>query len=224
MVPNCLRLLSKCRLVRTTRGAQLARDGLPEPPSYFISRATEDSAVAREVADVIRSNGCGVQYQDEHIPVGSNFVQKMNEFLGRCRHLVILMSPHYVASDWCLQEWTSFYADKIGSDPQRHLAIIRVAECDSPPLLKPYVRARLYGVASEAERRSIIVDATQVKKLMEDALGGDAGGSVSPQTSRQMEEALRKLENLKVLRSKALIRDKIAEELERELAREFINL
>jgi hypothetical protein len=203
----------------------LAADGSAEPPYFFISRATEDAAVAREVADVIRSHGCGVLYQDEHIPHGSNFVSKMDEFLGRCQHLVVIMSDPYVQSSWCKEEWTNFYADKIGTDPTRHLAVIRIGNCTIPPMLRAYVRATLEGVTSAPDRRSVILAATRVQHLVNEALGHvQQPGSVTPATTKHMAEALLRFEKLKLLRSQNLIGNSVAEELERELARDFLGL
>ncbi len=135
---------------------------------YFISRAGADAAAAQEVADVLREAGHTVRYQDEDIPLGANFVDKMDEFLGTCRHFVLLLSPAYLASPYTRTEWTSFFSSKVGEDPSRQLAILRLEPCEPPPLLRQYVREGLAGITDPAERRHRILAAAEGRALRED--------------------------------------------------------
>jgi TIR domain len=201
---------------------RVAKNDTTQPIYFFISRATEDAPVAREVADVLRRNGCGVMYQDEHIPYGSNFVLKMNEFLEQCRHLVVLMSTAYTSSSWCNEEWASFYASKIGEDSHRHLAILTIDECKVPALLKPYVRGSLVNCRDVESREKIIVAATRVNELISAVFVGNPVYSTA--NPEQMQEILENLKRVRWLRTHSFIGEVVANELERELARRFVGM
>ena len=136
---------------------------LTEPPEFttdfFISRSGEHSDTAQEVARVLRSAGYTVEYQDEDIPVGANFINVMHSLLKRCRHMIALISPSYEESDFCRAEWTNFYARP--NQPDRRLIPIRVADVEPDGLFRSIVYADLVGVSSPAERERIIISAAE---------------------------------------------------------------
>jgi len=128
---------------------------------FFVSRAGANRAVAHEIADVLRSAGYSIVHQDEDIPVGSNFIDKMDEFLRRCRHLIVLYSPAYESSPFCKQEWTHFLASSARAGFARRFVVLRVENCEPKGLFSAFVYADLSGVTSPNERRSIILAAAE---------------------------------------------------------------
>jgi hypothetical protein len=98
----------------------------PPQPRYefFISRAGADAAVAKEVADVLRHAGHTVQYQDEDIPFGANFIERMSQLVEGCKHLLVILSPAYLGSPYCREEWTNFLADLFADQDDRRVVVL----------------------------------------------------------------------------------------------------
>lgn len=128
---------------------------------FFVSRAGANKAVAREVADALRAAGYAVRYQDEDIPVGTNFVEAMHELLKHCRHLIVLLSPAYAASPYCQQEWTNFLASSTREGFARRFIVLRVEDCVPDGMFSAIVYANLAGVADAEERKRIILAAAE---------------------------------------------------------------
>jgi tetratricopeptide (TPR) repeat protein len=81
--------------------------------------------------------------------VGKSFVNAMDEALKQSRLVSCLLSPAYLDSRWCGEEWqAALLKDK--------LLPLRIAECDLDGLLAPRAYLDLVGVA-EAEARERIV-------------------------------------------------------------------
>ena len=118
---------------------------------FFISRAGADAAVAKEVADVLRQAGHSVQYQDEDIPFGANFIERMSALVENCQNLVIILSPAYLNSPYCREEWTNFLAD-LFADTERRRVIVLPQTTVSP--LEFYVLEFLEPFSISGTRRN----------------------------------------------------------------------
>jgi tetratricopeptide (TPR) repeat protein len=128
---------------------------------FFVSRAGANKAVAREVTDVLRGAGYTVKYQDEDIPVGSNFVEAMHDLLKHSRHLIVLLSPAYAGSPYCKQEWTNFLASSARDGFSRRFIVLRVADCVPEGLFSAIVYADLVNVTDHEARKQIILAAAE---------------------------------------------------------------
>jgi hypothetical protein len=128
---------------------------------FFISRAGADAEVAREVADVLRQAGHTVQYQDEDIPIGANFIERMSQLVEDCKHLIIILSQAYLGSPYCREEWTNFLADLFADQAKRRVVVILAQDCKPPGILRARVFGSLFDKVDAAQRRMTILAAAQ---------------------------------------------------------------
>jgi hypothetical protein len=84
------------------RDTNAVRGALGGQVDFFISRRGAQAAAAQEVAAVLTEAGYGVLVQDYDIQRGTNFVAAMHDALKRCRHLIVLLTPDYDASEFTL--------------------------------------------------------------------------------------------------------------------------
>ena len=126
---------------------------------FFISRAGADAEVAKEVADVLRRAGHTVQYQDEDIPLGANFIKRMSEMVENCKNLLIILSPAYLNSAYCNEEWTNFLADLFSDQGDRRVVVLLAKECKPPGILRARVFGSLADKSSPGDRQGEILAA-----------------------------------------------------------------
>jgi len=128
---------------------------------FFLSRRGSVAAVAQEVSDVLTEKGYKVIVQDYDIPLGASFVEAMHEAVKTARDLIILFTRDYEASPYTRKEFTSFEAERLRDERDRHIVILR---CDDAPLrglLADSVYQDLVGVAEPEERRRRILAAAE---------------------------------------------------------------
>jgi hypothetical protein len=130
---------------------------------FFISRAGADAEIAKEVADVLRRAGHTVQYQDEDIPLGANFIKRMSEMVENCKNLLIILSPAYLNSAYCNEEWTNFLADLFSDQGDRRVVVLLAKECKPPGILRARVFGSLADKSSPGDRQGEILAAAEGK-------------------------------------------------------------
>ena len=111
-------------------------EGAEASPEFFISRAGPDATLALRIADVLELAGRRVLIQDRDIK-NRSFMERMHFALSCGARTVALLSPDYLASDYCEAEWQG----TIGGDPlnrQSKLIVLRIRPCDPPGLLKSF--------------------------------------------------------------------------------------
>jgi hypothetical protein len=81
---------------------------------FFISYTQSDLARARWINDLLEAAGYTTVAQFKNMPPGSNFVIEMDEAVKQARQTIAVLSPEYLASDYCQQE----LAAAIRSDPK----------------------------------------------------------------------------------------------------------
>jgi TIR domain len=133
----------------------------PRRYEFSISRAGADAAVAKEVADVLRHAGHTVQYQDEDIPFGANFIERMSQLVEGCKHLLVILSPAYLGSPYCREEWTNFLADLFADQDDRRVVVLLAHDCKPPGILRARVFGSLFDKTDPAERRTTILSAAE---------------------------------------------------------------
>jgi TIR domain len=69
----------------------------------FMSYADEDWAAAREVGAKLRT--IGIDVYDWKSRRGGPFVREIQQAISQADGFVALMSPHYLSSKWCRDEW-----------------------------------------------------------------------------------------------------------------------
>src|SRR5262245_52018682 len=69
----------------------------------FLSYAREDVEKARLIAGALESAGWSV-FWDQRIPAGRTYEEHLEARIKACRAVVVLWSPHAVASRWVRRE------------------------------------------------------------------------------------------------------------------------
>jgi hypothetical protein len=138
---------------------------MPSSPAerydFFLSRRGSVAAIAREVADVLKEKGYRVLVQDYDIRFGDSLIEKMHEAVSNSRDLVILFTHDYLQSPYTRKEFTSFEAQRLWSQEERHIVVLR---CDDAPvvgLLSDNVYQSLVGISDAEERKRRIIAAAE---------------------------------------------------------------
>ena len=108
----------------------------PPPPALsalFISHSSRDNAAAAELVAWLRERGFPSLFLDFDpemgIPAGRHWEQELYRQLRACQGVIVLCSPHSMASDWCFVEIT--HARALG----KHLFPLRIEPCTLRPTL-----------------------------------------------------------------------------------------
>ena len=123
--------------------------GNAERVDVFISYTGRDWGWASWLDFILRGAGYTTKVQGYDFMVGKSFVNTMNEALKQSRLVACLLSPAYLDSRWCGEEWQAALV-------KEKLLPLRIAECDLDGLLAPRTYLDLVGVP-EAEARERIV-------------------------------------------------------------------
>jgi len=70
----------------------------------FISYAREDAAVARRIAEGLRSAGLEVWYDESEIMPGENFAEKISQALEESQAMVVVITRNALRSSWVRRE------------------------------------------------------------------------------------------------------------------------
>lgn len=100
---------------------------------FFLSRSGSDAAIAERIAGILEAAGHSVLLQDWDF-ANHNFIERMHTALQTCARVIALLSPPYLASDYCSAEWLN----RLAGDPlnrQGRLILLRVAPCEPGGML-----------------------------------------------------------------------------------------
>jgi len=123
--------------------------GNAERVDVFISYTGRDWGWASWLDFTLGEAGYTTKMQGYDFTVGPSFVNAMDEALKQSRLVACLLSPAYLDSRWCGEEWQAALV-------KEKLLPLRIAECDLDGLLAPRTYLDLVGVP-EAEARERIV-------------------------------------------------------------------
>jgi tetratricopeptide (TPR) repeat protein len=123
--------------------------GNAERVDVFISYTGRDWGWASWLDFTLREGGYTTKVQGYDFMVGQSFVNAMDEALKQSRLVACLLSPAYLDSRWCDEEWQAALV-------KEKLLLLRIAECDLDGLLAARAYLDLVGVP-EAEARERIV-------------------------------------------------------------------
>lgn len=99
---------------------------------FFISRAGPDKEVAAWIAQELQKAGFSFVIQDRDFRIGALFPRSMEKAFVNCRTMIALLSPAYLESDHCLNEWHVAYA--LDVEAPGRLLPVRIAAGALPPL------------------------------------------------------------------------------------------
>jgi len=134
---------------------------------FFLSRRGSVAAIAQEVSNVLTAADYRVIVQDYDIPLGASFVEAMHEAVKNARDLIILFTRDYELSPYTRKEFTSFEAERLRDERDRHIVVLR---CDDAPLrglLADTVYQDLVGVTEPEERKHRILAAAERRSSAE---------------------------------------------------------
>src|ERR1700742_4789527 len=92
---------------------------------FFLSRRGSVAATAQEGDDGLTAAGYKVFVQDYDIPLGASFVEAMDNGIKKARGLLILFSGDYERSPYTRKEFTSFEAERLQDERERHIVVLR---------------------------------------------------------------------------------------------------
>jgi tetratricopeptide (TPR) repeat protein len=120
---------------------------------FFISRAGEDSDIAKWIADLLKDAGHDITLQDYDFTSGS-FPEHIGRALAEADRFVAVLSPHYLEKQFTLAELHAAYA----RDPLHLILPVHVAACKNPDLIKHLIYIDFAG-KDEAQRKRALLDA-----------------------------------------------------------------
>lgn len=107
----------------------------------FLSYAAEDGAIADRLVRWLRDKGARVFWFQDEKQQGRRFIREIERGISEADLFVVLLSPHYLASEWCLRERE--IAIRRENDLGRQLIyVLKVAETPHPAsgMLGSYAR------------------------------------------------------------------------------------
>jgi hypothetical protein len=136
----------------------------PATVDFFTSYTGADRAWAEWIAGQLEAHGYSSRIQAWDFGQGGNFVTDIDDALRACRRMILVLSPDYLRSVWCRNEWSSILA----SDPasvKRKLLPVLVRHCQPEGLLRPITRISFLrrdssgnvGRLTEAESRNALL-------------------------------------------------------------------
>lgn len=100
----------------------------------FICYAGKDSAFVDKLASSFDSLGVNTFYAKWSIKVGESIVEKINEALGSQDHLIVVLSPNFVNSEWAKRELNSSLMRQLDKKEIMIKPVLK-ENCEIPPLL-----------------------------------------------------------------------------------------
>jgi hypothetical protein len=149
------RASAKAATVAEIEMAQAPKPVAPERINFFISYATVDEAMAREVEAVLAELGYTsiAQFKDFK---QSSFVRSMREGLAKSERFIALYSEAYWSSDHCQSEWDAAYARDPGAKQRKIVPfLLEAMDLRQQPLASEIVYERLHGLSKD-ERKKVI--------------------------------------------------------------------
>jgi WD40 repeat protein len=125
---------------------------------FFISYTKADLEPAGEIRRLLELAGYSTVMQAEDAHVGESFVAWINRELDASRHTLAVVSRAYLASEWCQRE-----VEATLNTQKRRLFVVRIEDCEVPPLLRPISRIDLFDCRT-GEERGVRLAAIRVPK------------------------------------------------------------
>ncbi|MDQ3559229.1 MAG: TIR domain-containing protein [Pseudomonadota bacterium] len=145
--------------------------GQTRPPVVFLSHASEDKTLAREIAARLFENGMEVFFDEWEIRAGDSLLGRIDVGLGRCTHFVVLLTPHSVEKAWVRAEMDAAFVKRVEGEcrfiPLRH----NLQAQELPPLLRGLLSPEIKDIDED------------IARLIEDIREIDRRPSTRPRTS-----------------------------------------
>jgi hypothetical protein len=103
----------------------------------FLSYASADKQVARNIVDKLRQEGIRVWFDTYELQPADSIAEVMEKVLSASDYLVVLLSPHSVNSVWVQQELGAALSSDLTARDITLLPVL-IADCEIPPPLAYY--------------------------------------------------------------------------------------
>lgn len=108
---------------------------IEQKKTVFISHSSKDKQIATWLSVDLSNRGHNPWLDQWEIKLGESIPEKINEGLGDCDVVLVLLSPKSVESGWVEREWQAKYWQEI--EESRIMVIpVLLDECEIPPLLR----------------------------------------------------------------------------------------
>jgi tetratricopeptide (TPR) repeat protein len=145
-------LLRRAKLDQEARELQRQSFDLAFPTiDVFISYTVSDSSWAKWLDFILCKAGYTTTVQLYDFPIGESFVHEIHEALKKSRYVACLLSPAYLSSWWCGEEWQA-------SLRKGNLFLLRIAKCEPDGLLGPRAYLDLVGVSEVSAEEQILAE------------------------------------------------------------------
>ena len=112
------------------------RQDASETPKVFLSYTSDDSELARHLAEALMADGIDTWWAEWCIAPGDSLRQKIDEGLADCTHFLVLLTPQSIDKLWVNAEMDAALVQKLDNQcrflPLRHNLPVSAL----PPLLK----------------------------------------------------------------------------------------
>lgn len=112
-------------------------EGQPEGrgPSAFISYSSQDKEFAEKLATDLKNQELGVWFDKWEIKVGDSLIEKIGHAIRQKDYLIVILSPHSVASEWVKKELNEAMQREIA---EKRVVVLPVLywTCELPPFLR----------------------------------------------------------------------------------------
>ena len=88
-------------------------EGERQVPYVFLSYASEDKELARQVANTLQKNGIETWWDDWEIKPGDSMRQKIDEGIGGCTHFLVLLTKQSIDKEWVKIEMDAGFVRKL---------------------------------------------------------------------------------------------------------------
>ena len=122
---------------------------------FFISYRSSDREWAEWIAAELQVAGLSVEIQAWHFREGKPIAKQINDALAGTRATLAVLSPGYLTSEWCEEEWQAAISlQKNGRD--HRLLPVRIEAGEFPPLLLSRSWVELVGLDESTARQRLV--------------------------------------------------------------------
>jgi hypothetical protein len=105
-------------------------------PSVFLSYASADRDVVRQVADGLSNSGLQVWYDESSLKPGAEWVREIERGLDSADFIMFFISQHSVQAGWAQKELQIALHRQVSGEQSAVLLPILLERADVPPLLR----------------------------------------------------------------------------------------
>jgi TIR domain len=135
---------------------EASKSNISQQVDFFISYATIDEMIAREIESVLTELGYTSIVQFKDFPQ-SNFVRSMREGIPRSERFIALYSRAYWNSDFCKSEWDAAFARDPSAEQRKIVPfLLEPMDLTTQALVSEIVFEPIYGLSKESRKKAIV--------------------------------------------------------------------